>query len=51
MNTFIMRETTYDSSRPFEVVCIGCSGRAIVMCRYSTPKKAHRMLRVLKARS
>ena len=51
MNTFYVRRSTYDSSRPFEVVCLGNRGSVRVMDRYSTMKQAMRRVRVFKARA
>jgi hypothetical protein len=51
MNTFYVRKSTYDSSRPFEVVCLGNRGSVRVMDRYLTMKQAMRRLNVFKARA
>ena len=51
MNTFYVRRSTYDTSRPFEVVCLGSRGSVRVMERYSTMKQAMRRLKVFKARA
>ena len=51
MNTFYVRRSTYDSSRPFEVVCLGNRGSVRVMDRYSTMKQAMRRLNAFKARA
>lgn len=51
MNTFYVRRSTYDSSRPFEVVCLGNRGSVRFMDRYSTMKQAMRRLNVFKARA
>lgn len=51
MNTYIVRKTKYDSSRPYEVVCIGAKGNTLVMSRYASRKAAVRRCGVLAGRA
>lgn len=51
MNTFYVRKTTYDSARPYEVVCLGSRGSVRIMERYATAKQAMRRVRVFKSRA
>ena len=51
MNTFYVRKTTYDSARPYEVVCLGSRGSVRIMERCATQKQAMRRVRVFKARA
>jgi hypothetical protein len=51
MNTYIVRETKYDSRRPYEVVCIGSKGSILIMSRYASRKAAVRRCAVLAGRA
>ena len=48
MFTYIVRKTTYDSARPYEVVCVQTNR---VKDRYAEMKQAMRRVRVLKAKA
>lgn len=48
MNTYIVRTTKYDTSRPHEVVCVNTR---LVVGRYAEMKQAMRRMRVLAGRA